>query len=770
MRNALIMAFIVSLLFTNVTFGENIEASLKGTGDSFDNKVHIKCGTPQILRNIFLGTFKITARPVMDVSVLSSQNNFRVHYNISGINAPDLTDDNENGIPDYVDSTLVFFEYAWDLMVNQLGYLPPLSDEGIGGGDEIDVYLKDMGNVYGVTYPVNVSISSYSAYIEIDKDYSDYGFSTHGYDALRVTTAHEFFHTIQFRYFYNFDLVWWMEQTAVWIEDIAWDDVNDYLTYLYLFFNNFLPLDYTGESFMYGAAIWAHYLSKRFGIDIIKDLWVHLSYYQTSNIASFEKVIPIGLSNAFAEFSVWNYFTKNRANTSDFYSDSDLFNESVNIDLSIDIYTLISAIDTLETKKLTSRYVEISFEGEQVKNNVLLVHATPLDGGTYVNSLILYNNPFDFRIDIVNPESELVLLEKNWGKAILVTSCTNTTDDLFLSELELMLTTNTPPVITTTELSDATEGIAYYETVDVENPDKYDKITFELLVGSPDWLIIEADSGVLSGIPGNNDVKNDVEVIIKATDSLGISDQKTYMINVINVNDPPEIMTTGLTNATEGIIYSDTLEVEDPDVGDYYICSIEGPTWLTIEENTGILSGTPENDDVGSDIQILIQVTDSYGISDTLSTIINVINVNDPLEIITQTLPDGTQDVEYSVTLEIFDIDENDSYTCVFIEAPEWLEITDAGVLSGIPINESVGDDIPIAIIAEDTGGLSDTLSTTINILNVLDPPLNFTVEDIPDDHGHRLQLKWDLSPDEEYYNVSWYRIVFVNIKNFKCN
>ena len=44
---------------------------------------------------------------------------------------------------------------------------------------------------------------------------------------------------------------------------------------------------------------------------------------------------------------------------------------------------------------------------------------------------------------------------------------------------------------------------------------------------------------------------------------------------------------------------------------------------MTIEEN-GILTGTPENDDVRSDIPISIMVSDSSGFADTLKTTLNV--------------------------------------------------------------------------------------------------------------------------------------------------
>jgi len=185
---------------------------------------------------------------------------------------------------------------------------------------------------------------------------------------------------------------------------------------------------------------------------------------------------------------------------------------------------------------------------------------------------------------------------------------------------------------------------------------------------------------------------------------------------------------------------------------------ITDPDWLLID-NSGLLSGIPINADVGNNIQITVQVTDSGGLTDSFTTTINVINVNNPPVIVTTSLPDAMQDEEYNITLEITDIDVNDSYTCILIEAPEWLKITYAGVLFGTPDNDSVGEDILISIMAEDTGGLSDTLSAKINVINVLDPPLNFIVEDIPNDHGHRLHLKWDLSPDDEKGYISFYRI-----------
>lgn len=421
-------------------------ATIKADENAHDySGICIKCGTPQIVESILLGTAKIAGRP-LEMHAWVSSTHFRVHYDTTGFHAPDMTDEDGNGIPDYVDSTLVYLKYAWDIEVNQLGYPEPLTDDGKGGGDEIDVYLKNLNNVYGQTWP-ETYMGSTSSYIEIDNDFSEAIYATHGYDALRVTTAHEFFHTIHFSHYYDvsMSLTWWMEHTAVWMEDRVWDDVNDYLAYLQYFFDSKeTPLTTSNGQFEYGAAIWAHYLAKKFGDDIIKDLWEHMSELKTFDIAVFDDIIPIGLPGALGEFAVWNYFTEDRANTIDFYPDSNLFEHSINTDISAN---KSPTYDSLSTEHLTSRYVELLFVEEWGENDALRVYVTPLDGGSYVNSLIFFNGPNDYRIHTVDPSGEDIPLERTWEKAILVTSCTNTRDFTYnyTFEIEILEDYNEQP-------------------------------------------------------------------------------------------------------------------------------------------------------------------------------------------------------------------------------------------------------------------------------------------------------------------------------------
>ena len=102
-------------------------------------------------------------------------------------------------MPDYVDEAARVFESVWDLQINQLGYSPPLSD----GDGVYDVYIKNLAlqSVYGYTHPIAYPESRTPSYMEIDNNFTDNIYRhARGFNGLRVTAAHEFFHAIQFGY------------------------------------------------------------------------------------------------------------------------------------------------------------------------------------------------------------------------------------------------------------------------------------------------------------------------------------------------------------------------------------------------------------------------------------------------------------------------------------------------------------------------------------------------------------------------------------------
>jgi len=177
------------------------------------------------------------------------------------------------------------------------------------------------------------------------------------------------------------------------------------------------------------------------------------------------------------------------------------------------------------------------------------------------------------------------------------------------------------PVIITETLPDALVNNSYVHTLNIEDPDEGDSFIFEILVG-PEWLSIN-NLGELSGIPQREDAGFDITISIKVFDCFERADT---LITVINVNEihSPVIITETLPDAFVNNSYVHTLIIEDPDEGDSFTFEIiMGPEWLSIN-NSGVLSGIPQMEDIGYDISVSIVVLDCFERADTLITVINV--------------------------------------------------------------------------------------------------------------------------------------------------
>lgn len=176
----------------------------------------------------------------------------------------------------WVQRTLDVVESSWT-RINGMGYRSPVSDGGLGGTPQFDVYLKDLGadSLYGYCAGERrAARRTASGYCVVDNDFAEFPGTPDG--NLRVTAAHEFFHAVQYAYDYAED-PWMMESTATWIEERLATDVNDnryYLPYSQLY-RPLLPLDIfqQGSGTQYGNWIFWEYLSSRYGAGIVLKAW-----------------------------------------------------------------------------------------------------------------------------------------------------------------------------------------------------------------------------------------------------------------------------------------------------------------------------------------------------------------------------------------------------------------------------------------------------------------------------------------------------------------
>ena len=281
---------------------------------------------------------------------------------------------------------------------------------------------------------------------------------------------------------------------------------------------------------------------------------------------------------------------------------------------------------------------------------------------------------------------------------------------------------NETPVITSAQVTNATEDAAYSYTLAATDVDAGDSLTFAAPT-LPSWLSFASGTGVLSGIPTNDDVGSH-SVVLTVTDSGNLSATQSFTITVVNTNDAPVISSTALTSATEDSAYSYTLTASDVDAGDSLTMSATTiPNWLAFNSSTGVLSGTPTNDEVG-DHSVVLSVSDSSSATDIQSFTITVSNTNDTPVFSSTAVTSATEDSAYSYTVTATDVDAGDSLTFAAPTLPSWLSFASGtGVLSGTPTNDDVGSH-SVVLTVTDSGNLSATQSFTITVSNTNDAPV----------------------------------------------
>ncbi len=323
-----------------------------------------------------------------------------------------------------------------------------------------------------------------------------------------------------------------------------------------------------------------------------------------------------------------------------------------------------------------------------------------------------------------------------------------------------VVNTNDAPVISGTPAATVNEDSPYSFTPAVSDVDDGDTKTFTI-TNKPDWADFDSTTGNLSGTPENSHVGTVSGIVITVKDSADAQDSiGPFNIEVINTNDAPAVTSTAVTSVNEDSGYSYTFTAEDMDVGDDLTLSAPTiPAWLTFDAATGILSGTPTNDEVGFH-RIVLRVNDGTVDVDQEFKI-SVVNVND-LPVITSTAPTSVdEDSGYSYTFTAEDVDAGDNLTLSAPSIPLWLDFDpETGELSGTPTNDAVGVHNIVLRVNDGTVDVDQTFSITV--ANVNDAPVitsaaqesvnedseyryTFTAED--EDVGDKLTLSAPILP-----------------------
>jgi len=264
---------------------------------------------------------------------------------------------------------------------------------------------------------------------------------------------------------------------------------------------------------------------------------------------------------------------------------------------------------------------------------------------------------------------------------------------------------NDAPFFTSAPVLTAMQDAPYTYAVAATDPDLIHGDALTITAPTfPAWLsLVDHGNGTatLSGTPANAEVGNHA-IVLQVADSGGLTDTQSFTITVANINDAPFFTSAPVLTATQDAPYSYAVTAGDLDLIHGDILTITAPVlpaWLTLTDHgdgTAALSGTPANAEVGNHA-IVLQVTDSGGLTDTQSFNITVANINDAPFFTSAPVLTATQDAPYTYAVAAGDLDliHGDMLTITAPTFPAWLSLVDHGngtaTLSGTPGAADIG-------------------------------------------------------------------------------
>lgn len=277
----------------------------------------IKCGTPALMEyhrhRSELSPSTVTQMESMlrarDTQALetyrSASGRFQINYNTSGEHAIPLQDANNNGTPDYVEWVAQAADSSYRHEVQTLGYSDPVPDPN----NPYQIYFEDI-DFYGYTATENGT-----TYIVLHNNYENFPNNddpdSNQRGAIRVTAAHELKHAIQYvATGWSGETDQWTEMDATLMEEVVYDEVNDYYNYLADPESIFSD---PGASFYPGSyyhVSWALFFEEKYGPQFWSSVWETIR--SNPEIAMVDAlnvhlVGSAGFLEAYTESQLWHY-------------------------------------------------------------------------------------------------------------------------------------------------------------------------------------------------------------------------------------------------------------------------------------------------------------------------------------------------------------------------------------------------------------------------------------------------------------------------------
>ena len=289
-----------------------------------------------------------------------------------------------------------------------------------------------------------------------------------------------------------------------------------------------------------------------------------------------------------------------------------------------------------------------------------------------------------------------------------------------------VINVNDDPEILPFELEPIVEDQSF--TIDLDERDidpTNDKLTWKVKTDAP-FINFNSYTGIILGKPTNDHVGK-WYITVNLTDDKGGWDEVVIELDVQNSNDDPEILEFDIPEILEDNSFFIDMEAVDIDPTDDLLewnLRTEA-SFIDVNTNTGNMTGTPTNDDVG-DWWVNVSVSDGNGGLDWKNFTLTVLNVNDCPELnvtgLTLTM-DEDSDGTYFIISDVFIDVDGDVLTYDHEESRNLSISIEEGIVTVIPDPDWCGTEM-VDFTARDEIE-SASINVIIDVRPINDAPID---------------------------------------------
>lgn len=205
--------------------------------------------------------------------------------------------------------------------------------------------------------------------------------------------------------------------------------------------------------------------------------------------------------------------------------------------------------------------------------------------------------------------------------------------------------------------------------------------------------------------------------------------QATIELVVSGVNDAPELTVEIDKVAEQGGVYESSLIAIDADNDPLTFSSQNLPDWLELDSETGLLSGIPDQLDIGIYRQMTLSVSDPSGETDTYGPFsLEVIDINDSPTVNPAQFPDVLKARE-RVVVNLFPDDPDGEFVSIQTELNDFVDVEILGGSLAVTARD-VTEVTPInlVVIARDLRGTTTREIISLKILPVTESGMGLTL------------------------------------------